>query len=579
MNRDSLKSVAATDDGKDDSPADLSNAGLNSVCWLLAVSGVFIACSLIRFPIPGVNEPHYLCKARAFVDPGWCSGDFFLQSSNAHAVFFAIVGPFTNWFSLESVALGGRIVSLGLLAVGWVMTVRRLVQGSAARPGFVSWIAAFAFCGIAATGNFSGEWVVGGFESKVPSYGFALIGVARWMDAFRRPTAWQYSVAGFWCGLAMAIHPVVGAWFCVGIVLSEICLWTVSAFGFQAQSARHFGRLFLHGVSFAATAIVISGPGLVPALQSVLATDVSRADAAKANLIQIFWRLAHHLDPSTFPPYAWKHTAVLAFLCGIGIVFVRRLHCAVSSVNLSHNDEAAAEDGGESRMTQAWRCLTMLLVISLLIAAIGTLIGWHTEPAQKMPFWQLRASLLKFYPFRFFDALLPMTSAFVFAVAADRWFRKSRTAGYGLLASLCVIVTIAAVSYRVAVPSGYNARQFASWKTACDWLKHNVPDESLIHGPREGFGLKWYAERAEYVCFKDCPQDAAGILEWNRRLWVMHDWAKTAYVDQKFDDSDLRQLNAQTGITHILTRSLGPFESSPIFQSGEWSVYALPVAD
>lgn len=33
---------------------------------------------------------------------------------------------------------------------------------------------------------------------------------------------------------------------------------------------------------------------------------------------------------------------------------------------------------------------------------------------------------------------------------------------------------------------------------------------ALILTPRKS-AFKWMAERAEYVCYKDCPQDAAGI--------------------------------------------------------------------
>jgi len=75
------------------------------------------------------------------------------------------------------------------------------------------------------------------------------------------------------------------------------------------------------------------------------------------------------------------------------------------------------------------------------------------------------------------------------------------------------------------------------------------------------------------VCFKACPQDAAGIIEWDRRLWQIHDWSKTAYQDEIFDTSDLQTLRQQTGITHLVTRSLGPFESAPVWENDVWRIY------
>ena len=58
--------------------------------WLAAV--VAVAClfgtyGFVRSPVPGVNEPHYLSKARHVWDPQWCGRDLFLNSANAHAVF------------------------------------------------------------------------------------------------------------------------------------------------------------------------------------------------------------------------------------------------------------------------------------------------------------------------------------------------------------------------------------------------------------------------------------------------------------------------------------------------------------
>ena len=58
-----------------------------NACALLLVWAMFLSTSLIRAPIPAVNEPHYLGKAKHYWDPAWCAGDFLLDSSNPHLVF------------------------------------------------------------------------------------------------------------------------------------------------------------------------------------------------------------------------------------------------------------------------------------------------------------------------------------------------------------------------------------------------------------------------------------------------------------------------------------------------------------
>ncbi|APZ92727.1 DUF6798 domain-containing protein [Fuerstiella marisgermanici] len=548
------------------SPGRLGDSRWNAVAAWAVVSGIFVAVSLWQTPLPGINEPHYLTKARAFADPGWCERDFFLQSANAHYVFFAVVGPVTTWFCFGTVAVIGRILSLSLLACGWNMIGRRLglnALGSA--------VAASVFCGIGATGNFSGEWIIGGFEGKVPSYGFALVGVAWWLDAWTTSLRRKYALAGVFMGAAVAWHPVVGMWICIGIAISEFARLVSRVVLRSKLSDEHvadtsdaqpdIGRtattshLLVNSIVFVLSAFVVALPGLIPAAELVLSSTLEADPVDQANYIQVFWRLAHHLDPSTFPPSAWLHTAVLLTVCLAAIVFVRTKSIA-----------------------DRWYPLLWLLAASSVVCAAGIGIGWHSKPMLQLPDWQWRAALLKFYPFRFFDALLPITASFAVAAAWDklRLMKLKQVTARSVLAAALMALSAAVI----IVPgrqhhASYTPAAFAEWQRACEWLRQNTSADALVLGPRESFGLKWFAHRAEYVCFKDCPQDAAGILEWNRRLWAIHGWSESSYQDESFDVEDTQRLHADTGITHIITRRLGPFTQPPVSTFGMWRVYAI----
>ena len=62
-------------------------------------------------PVPHVNETHYLAKAKHYWDPAWCAGDFFLESADAHTLFYWPFGWLTRWFSLPVVAWIGPLVT------------------------------------------------------------------------------------------------------------------------------------------------------------------------------------------------------------------------------------------------------------------------------------------------------------------------------------------------------------------------------------------------------------------------------------------------------------------------------------
>ena len=40
------------------------------------------------WPVPEVNEAHYLSKAKHYWNPQWCDQDFFCNSADAHQVFY-----------------------------------------------------------------------------------------------------------------------------------------------------------------------------------------------------------------------------------------------------------------------------------------------------------------------------------------------------------------------------------------------------------------------------------------------------------------------------------------------------------
>ncbi|MCA9050820.1 MAG: hypothetical protein KDA89_18910 [Planctomycetaceae bacterium] len=585
--------------------------GVESVgqrCLVLSVVSIlFIGVSLLHVPIPGINEPHYLTKARNFADPTWCHRDAFLTSGNAHFVFFALTGPLLKTFRFEQVAVGGRILSLLLLAAGWVSVARQLRL----KPVTVI-SAACAYCLLTLIGSFSGEWIIGGFESKVPAYGLALPAVAAWLRAQSRcaqrttesPTSgWclrSYAVAGFWAGAAVAVHPVVGLWFCIGIGMSELLLLPMHMLSSSPDKPefrqRSVGVWLTHVTTFAATALAASLPGLIPAVRLLLSADLPPAKADEAAFIQVFWRLAHHLDPSAFPPTAWWYAGVLCAVTLIGFA-LSQPGCGRIARDTPHPDDKglshpglpqagqtqsnSATDADNLRQRAVRAGMASLLLSAFLIAVAGVVIGWHQQPAIELPDWPRRAALLKFYPFRFFDGLLPMAAAWFISSAAQRLIGRYRIAGHKLPSVTFVVVAMVAVwlsaaALRTNPATAYTHRSLVDWIDACHWIRDNTNNDDLCFTPRESFGFKWFAERAEYVCFKDCPQDAPGILEWNRRLWVVYHWGNSSYKDQRFDNIELQTLRRVTGASWLITSSMGPFESAPVYGNSTWRIYRIP---
>src|SRR5262249_18306971 len=125
-------------------------------------------------------------------------------------------------------------------------------------------------------------------------------------------------------------------------------------------------------------------PGLLPALAMMYRGAESDVQGA-ADSIQVFDRLKHHLDPERFAVSAW---------CGYGALLT--LWLALRP--WSGRDFAS-------------RFFFRFVVWWLLIAADGAAVGFG-------PRW---AGLMKYYPFRLVDVMLPIGVAVAVAGEVFRW--------------------------------------------------------------------------------------------------------------------------------------------------------------
>ena len=481
-----------------------------------AVLAMFLAFSLVQASIPGVNETHYLSKARHVWRPQWCAGDLFLESSNPHLVFYRTVGALTAVLDFERAALIGRAVCLAVLAWGWT----RLTRATTRRPGAAAG-AAGLFLMLSALGNWSGEWVVGGVESKVPAYGLALLGTAQLLEGRLR-------LAGAACGAAVSFHPVVGLWFALALAGAVL----LSCFGPLSSPPRPRRDWALGGALFALTSV----PGLLPAVALLGGDPELSLEAAR---YQVTRRLSHHLDPGEFPAQAYRGMAVTLLLLGV----------------------FAATTGPGRR-----RWLLAVTGFAAVFAAVGVAVGLTGDLRESA--W--RVSLLKFYPFRLVDFLAPATASVLLAGAASRraW------AGYAGGAAL------AAASLLVPTPDRDSSRMTpavrADWVEALSWVRANTPADAVILSTGPQWAVKWHAQRPEYANYKDCPQDAESLAAWRRRRAVMYQWSRAALADRRVSAAELADFRGRTGVTHLVASRDWPAEAAAAFANASFRVIELP---
>ncbi len=502
--------------------------GRHAVWGLLAELALLVGLFFLYGgdPPPMVNEAHYLAQAKHFWDPSWCPDDQFLTSAKAHAAFYALFGWPTRLVSLETAAWVGRLAGWLTLAIGLRHLTRAFIPVRFASLAVATvWIAGIEYA------NFAGEWVVGGIEGKVPAYGLTLVGMGE-MARRRWQNAW---VA---LGAAAAFHVLVGGWSVIA---------TLVAWGMTEARRPNRAPLFRPGLLVGGGLALV---GLVPAVW--LTAGVTAEESAAAARIYTYFRLPHHLLPSSFPTSWYVRHGVLVVATG-GLLW------------------AAARHGRRP----AWRRVGWFAFATVGLAIIGLGIGTLTTSHP-----DLAARLLRYYWFRLTDVAVPLVAALAVArlFVVPLVLRSPPTPYRGtgsfrfLVSAALLLVSAAAVGrssferMRLGVPPaashrilGWDAdappkRQqatFRDWLAVCRFIHATTPEDETFLTPRHQQTFKWYAGRAEVVNWKDVPQDAASLQDWTTRFREVFP-RRLGTVRVSIQYSTLRELAEKYDVRYLL---------------------------
>jgi hypothetical protein len=497
------------------------------------VAGIFaVFCLHAAWSAPDVNESHYLSKARHFWEPEWIEGDFFLDSSDSHRLFYLTAGVVTRLPNLALAAWAGRLATWAAMAWAWGRMSRAFLK-----CGWLSVLSAALFVFLSENFHMAGEWVVGGFEAKGLAYAFVFLAVEAMVGG-----RWGW----VWCllGAATALHPLVGGW--SGLA---------SAIVFLRDRAPRPGTLAVMPGALLGLGMAAIGVLPVLALQDKSTPEI----VVEANRIYVFERLPHHLVIQDFKPwFVVRHALLLAgFL----------LLCCRQSAGL-----------GDHRLRR-------LVVTVVVIAALGVVLCIAAEWA---PNWA--AALLRYYWFRMSDSLLPLGVSLTL-VRHALWLVKWKPRAGRVWMTACLLAAMwhvgrSAIERPFSIPpaDGPNKVQdHVKWREACEWVARSgeIPPDARFLTPRTAQTFKWYAQRAEVVNWKDVPQDAGRIVEWWGRIQEIHARPVPVegrrYFDSLAEQGEGRMLavGSRFDARYLITEASPPLDLERLYSNLKYAVYRL----
>ncbi|WP_158265215.1 DUF6798 domain-containing protein [Blastopirellula marina] len=455
-------------------PQEVAKSSTAAARGWIEVAAFVLLCLLFVGPLtPEVNEAHYLAKARHYWHPEWCPNDHFLNSGDAHGVFYWSFGWLTTLVSFPVAAWIGRLICWISIGIAWRRMILLVVDFPwAGLLGMVAGLAAINYL------HMAGEWLIGGVEAKCFAYAFAFWGVG---DAL----AGRWNRAWIWLGVASAFHVLVGGWMVVCLMFA----WGI------CPKQRPSLVSILPGLLIGGAISLI---GVVPLL--LLNREVTPEDSAWASYYYVYKRLSHHL-------------VVHSFLLEFKLRFTLTAMVWGATAWLLRNDDRA-------------RVLNGIVAGSLVLVLIGVFIDQYYAFIANDDGRYLRAAqLLRLYWFRIADVMVPIALVVNGLVLFQRYrFRFPQRAQAALVGLSLLVVVGMMVRFgdrwtATASPADRSTlvSDPAAWEAVGVWIEANTPEDAIFLTPRLQSTFKWYAQRAEVVTTKDVPQDDLNLLEWIQR--------------------------------------------------------------
>ncbi len=514
--------------------------------------------------VPAINEPHYWTKAAHFWNINFGKGDLFLESGDAHWLFFASFGYLTQCMPIAWAVWTGRFITWLFLAIGWTMLGRSLwFDGRNQQIPLVAtcfglvWLAGLHY------GHWAGEWVVGGCESKGIAYALIFAGIA---FAIRQ----HWTLAWALLGGAAAYHVVTGIWVIACLAVVSFVIDFVNTHKFTPESSSFQGLLGWFAIHRTGWAVCLVGiiVGAVPAVAIDWGTDPVLASESAVK--QVYTRLGHHLAPTRFSWIRWQDFGIqLVCACIVILMAIRSNWQADDTREESNTLEASSKISQEK--TAFPRGMQFVVGCGLFGFAVA-MFGLFIDLAFGWAFPRITSKILRFYLFRWNDVAMPMMiGSLVVSFAYGRLSFTPNPSRARWVAWGCTIVPgLVLLAYRFeanineTIPAGDKAhfvaksdsesdqiKQYQDWLRVCEWIRLHADSESLWLTPRRQQSFKWRTGRPELACWKDAPQNAEALVEWSQRLSDAYKFDKTKIL-QPWTTEKLWELQSKYGIRYVL---------------------------
>lgn len=438
----------------------ISHSRWRKLFWIILLF-LIIFIFFFRYKI-SYNEMDVIPYALSVYLREWIPSDWYLNQSIPYRYFFSYPAGFlVDKFGFLQAIFIGRIISYLLISYA----LFSLIEALSSKRKYVVYILTitiqfyFFSYGIGA-----GEWMVGGFDTKVFAYGFVLLSFASFLSGHIK--------RGWFCaGLALSLHALIGTYHIFCLLPSIILFQNRAA---KRELLKSF-PLFLLGGIF----------GIYSIYQYLL--EMSSGLQTTGYDIYVNISVAHHVMPDHFPSITW----IYLFCFSVLNIFLIRSH--------------------QSSVQKRISIYALASVIFILIGLILFFLMGSTH-------------LLRYYFFRFGDVMLPLMTLLSIAAIVEKLNFNQRLFKFGSILFMVLLIA-PKVKYRL-IQLTLNKEKILS-RTSVDfemeaWINSNTKKSQVIITNPDDIYFYINCQRSAFVLLRQSPQSGKELTEWYKRLKALN---------------------------------------------------------
>jgi hypothetical protein len=513
------------------------------LCWgllFLLFAGLFVASGNLSD-----NELDKLVVAKVWAEPGFIKGDWFFGKTNLIELpFYILFYPLNKIFSLLYVSIIGRLLGYLLLSFGLSRLARRFGFGAIS---MVFCIGVFLFLG---QSLWVGEWLLGGVENKVFSYGLVLI-------ALDLAASKKYKTSSFLLGLSATMHILVGLWATIFIWVGFLC-------------AKIMPR---KKVVFSSAFVWVMSGFYVFYLIFDFLREVSVKSIFNPDWIYVVFRNPHHLLAKSF-----MKPDLLMLLVPVLLLGFFRL-----ADSLKNRDDILF--------------IRKVVLVSLGVFILGLILS----------FFEFSYSFLKLFPMRVGSVFFILFGCmFLYRLVLDelqkvvedkpcsRFFQKKlMVVSYFFVFILYFFVSINFIKGVLLIrgyPEGVGAVlpsvEKIEYFKACDWVGLNTGLDELIIAPPGMAETYLWAKRPLVANFKYVPKSKGRLVEWYQRLIDLNGGNQIEHIGWEASNEitinylglvseKYSEIATKYNAKYMITLNRDDLPYNKIYKNSLWAVYLL----